>query len=123
MASDHSKDTTTSWASPNEHLMFFDFSSWLVVDMGQRWERWVSFKQSFLRTTRSPFWSPQYFFLTFFQLRTSNVKLCENWNWAPKGDDFNLLHNSAAEPFGRDLKIHMEKEAQQGSHAAGHGHH
>jgi|EP00670_Eutreptiella_braarudii_P005383 hypothetical protein len=100
--------SATAWASPNEHLMFNEYTSWTVLNVQKRWMSWVATKKSFLNATSSPWWSPQFFLLTFFQLRNSSNKLSENYTWAPKGDDFNVMLPSPPEPFGRDLKIHQE---------------
>ena len=106
----------TSWASPNEHLMYFEYSSWLVLNLQKRWLGWMGFKKSLLTATGSPFWSPQFALLTFFQFRNNSNKLCENYNWAPKGDDFNVTISTPSEPFGRDLKAHLATEAAPATH-------
>eukprot|EP00992_Anisonema_acinus_P013405 TRINITY_DN8716_c0_g1_i2.p1 TRINITY_DN8716_c0_g1~~TRINITY_DN8716_c0_g1_i2.p1 ORF type:complete len:108 (-),score=13.86 TRINITY_DN8716_c0_g1_i2:18-341(-) len=98
-----SKGDVKSWASPNEHLMFFDYSSWWLVNMKSRWQSYLRMKKTILQSTKSPWWSPQYQLLTFFTLRNNNNELTENWTWTKKGDDFGVLNGTPSEPFGRDL--------------------
>ena len=48
---------TTSWASPNEHLMFFDYNSFALLNLHKRWQAWLNCKKTLLKLTKSPWWN------------------------------------------------------------------
>eukprot|EP00993_Chasmostoma_nieuportense_P005902 NODE_6518_length_527_cov_173.662500_g6353_i0.p1 GENE.NODE_6518_length_527_cov_173.662500_g6353_i0~~NODE_6518_length_527_cov_173.662500_g6353_i0.p1 ORF type:complete len:112 (+),score=21.16 NODE_6518_length_527_cov_173.662500_g6353_i0:70-405(+) len=102
-----SEPNVTSWASPNDHLVRFSDRAAYIFSLNQLQTSARNWKLCVLQRTRSPWWSPLFQLLTFPELRNASNKLCENYTWGKKGDDFLVYNESQADSFGSDLQAHL----------------